>query len=326
MEPSKPNATVTFELMSGDELARLAFDQKIEDSGLRVLRHRLYPLIAVVSAMLSLFGVGLTWWVHTVASRAAALNADIDVAKTTLSRMNGDIAAVRQTARDLELKRNELTAEMNALRTRSGTVETEALTAIRSAAAADATGIAARDLAFRAQTELSLALRDIDQKKQGFEDAIARVKNNADASKADRDAIQNIRGTAEEFAKSVEAHRGLVAATIADAVTLKSNDTAAVTVPDLNTAGTFKIEFETGSIQRRKEFEVAYRINDGKAHIVKVSRNDIRRAIDLEDTNGQYRFMIDFIYSGVIVRDFITFRVSAVPPAINGVQRRASLH
>jgi len=311
--PERSGATLSFEISSGEELARLAFDQKVEESGMRVLRHRLYPLVAVISALLSTFGIGLTWWVNKVAQRAEVLNTDIARAQKDLKGLNDDIAVVQNAARELRLKREELDLAMTDVAERGKMVQKESTAAITTAAGAQANGIAARDLALHAQDELSNVLREIKAFNSEWQQTVAGVKHDANEVSTNAQAIQDIRGKAEKFAKDVAEHRKLVAATVADSLTLHSNDSADVDLPKLTGSGSYKITFETGSIQRRKVFEVAYRINGGDRHVVKVSRDETRHPLPLEGTNGEYQFAIEFIYSGVIVRDFITFRVVAVP-------------
>lgn len=312
------NAKLTFEVVSGEELAKFAFDQKVEESGLRVLRHRLYPLVAVITALLSTFGIGLTWWVNKVAQRAETLNTSIATAQKDLQALNDDIATVRAAARELRLKRDEIDVEMTAMARRSQLVETQSVSAIATAAAAQTTGTTARDMAIRAQDELNALLRDISSRTADLDKRFDTVKNNADGAARDRAVIQDIRADAEDFATAVKEHRQLIAATVADSLTLRANDFAEIVLPRLQDKGTFKIRFDTGSIHRRKVFDITYSINGGRRHVVKVSPDDIRRQIPMEDTNGEYQFMLEIIFSGVVVRDFITFRISAISSNVGG--------
>lgn len=314
---------LSFAVSNTEELAKMAFDQKVEESGLRVLRQRLYPLIAVISALLGASGIGLAWWVKTVAERATTLNSSIEESERKIKTLSTDIATVETLARDLQSKGLQLDAEMKAIGRRSDMVDTQAIAAIATAASAQASGASARDVAVSAQNRLQAVLRDVDARTAEFQKTVNDVRLDAQASSKNRAEIEGIRARAEQFDKAVLEHKHLIAATIADSITVGSNDVADVIVPKVDGAGSYRVTFETGSIQRRAVFQIAYRINGGARHVVKVSRDDIRHPLALEGTNGEYQFMIEFIYSGVVVRDFITFRVFAaeVPRPIEAASR-----
>jgi hypothetical protein len=177
-------------------------------------------------------------------------------------------------------------------------------------------------MAIHAQDALTKALSDINRRSVELDQTYAVVKANADQSTRERETIETIRNEALQFATAVNEHRNLVAATIVDSVTLRSQDTSDVVVPNLLSSGAFRIRFKTGSIEKKDRFAVTYSVDGGEPQVVKVSRDDIRRQIPLEGTGGQYQFMMEFIYSAITVPDFVTIRVSGIPAKL--AERRTS--
>ena len=312
-DQEKSGARLSFEISDAEELAKYAFDQKVEESGMRVLRSRLYPLIVVITTILSTFGIGLTWWVNKVAARAESLNTAIAKADTELRALNGEIADFRLAAQDLTAKKAELELETRALASRRDLVESRSIAAISDAAAAQSSGAAAREMAVSAQAALSKALSDINRRSDELEESLATVQEKAEMATQAGGKIQAIRKDAEDFAAAVKKHRELVAATIVDSITLRSQDSSEISVPDLTGGDSFRIRFKTGSIEKKKRFDIVYTVNDGQPRTVKVSSDDTRRPIPIDGTNGQYQFTTEFIYSAWTVPDFVTIRISGIP-------------